>query len=97
MPKSVKQTQPSFAEIKRFDSEEEIDRGIEKLTRCQTLFSEFWDCQAAYDDRFEHAGVTEYCWVLVVQTLFSEFWDCQAAYDDVLSMLAKRLDTAGRP
>jgi len=55
MPKSAKQTQPTFTEIKRFDSEAEIDRGIEKLTRCQTLLSELWDCQAAYDDPRKHS------------------------------------------
>jgi uncharacterized protein (TIGR02391 family) len=51
MARTVKgQPQPTFTEIKRFDSEDEIDHGIEKLTRCQTLLSELWDCQATYDD-----------------------------------------------
>jgi hypothetical protein len=51
MARTVKrQPQPTFTEIKRFDSEDEIDHGIEKLPRCQTLLSELWDCQAAYDD-----------------------------------------------
>jgi len=50
MPKSTKQSQPNFTEIKRFDSDAEIDHAIEKLDRCQTLLSELWDCQATYDD-----------------------------------------------
>ncbi len=50
MPRSAKQPQPTFTEIKRFDSEAEIDRGIEKLSRCKTLLDELWDSQAAYDD-----------------------------------------------
>ncbi|MGD0073377.1 MAG: TIGR02391 family protein [Candidatus Binataceae bacterium] len=48
--KTARQTTPEFTEIKGFDSESEIDRGIEKLTRCQTLLQELWDCRAAYDD-----------------------------------------------
>jgi uncharacterized protein (TIGR02391 family) len=42
--------QASFTEIKHFDSEEEIDRGIERLNRCKALLDELWDSQAAYDD-----------------------------------------------
>lgn len=42
--------QPSFTEIKHFDSAEELDRGIEKLNRCKALLDELWDSQAAYDD-----------------------------------------------
>jgi len=50
MPRSAKNPQPTFTEIKRFDSEEEIDRAVEKLGRCKTLLDELWDAQAAYDD-----------------------------------------------
>ena len=50
MPKSAKQPQPTFTDIKRFESDAEIDHGIQKLNRCQTLLGELWDCQATYDD-----------------------------------------------
>lgn len=50
MPRSARQPQPTFTEIKHFESEAEIDRGIEKLTRCKTHLDELWDYQAAYDD-----------------------------------------------
>lgn len=50
MPRSAKNPQPTFTEIKRFDSEEEIDRALEKLSRCKTLLDELWDSQAEYDD-----------------------------------------------
>jgi hypothetical protein len=48
--KANSQLPPSYTEIKHFDSEAEIDRGIEKLIRCKTLLDELWDDQAAYDD-----------------------------------------------
>jgi len=50
MRKSVTQSEPTFTEIKRFESDTEIDHAIEKLERCQTLLRELWDCQATYDD-----------------------------------------------
>src|SRR5260370_1041140 len=50
MRKSVTRSEPTFTEIKRFDSNAEIDHAIEKLERCQTLLRELWDCQATYDD-----------------------------------------------
>jgi uncharacterized protein (TIGR02391 family) len=51
MPRTpTRQPSPEFTEIKRLDSESEIDRGIEKLTRCQTLLQDLWDCRVAYDD-----------------------------------------------
>src|SRR5579885_1683493 len=50
MPRSAKNPQPTFTEIKRFDSEEEIDRAVQKLGRCKTLLDELWDAQAPYDD-----------------------------------------------
>jgi uncharacterized protein (TIGR02391 family) len=54
MARSTKQPQPTFTEIKRFDSDAEIDRGVEKLSRCQTLLSELWDCRASYNDPRKH-------------------------------------------
>ncbi len=48
--KGNSQPLPSFTKIKHFDSEAEIDRGVEKLTRCKTLLDELWDSQAAFDD-----------------------------------------------
>jgi len=53
MRKSVT-PQPTFTEIKRFDSDAEIDRAIERLDRCHTLLGELWDCQATYDDPRKH-------------------------------------------
>ena len=52
--KANSQIPPSFTEIKHFDSEAEIDKGIEKLSRCKALLDELWDCKAAYDDPRRH-------------------------------------------
>lgn len=49
MPKT-KPSAPEFTEIKQFESEDEIKRGVEKLQRCHTQLQELWDAQAAYDD-----------------------------------------------
>jgi uncharacterized protein (TIGR02391 family) len=46
----TRQPQPTFTEIKHFDSDEEIGHAIEQLDRCQALLRELWDCQATYDD-----------------------------------------------
>jgi hypothetical protein len=42
---------PTFDEIKRFASEGEIDRAIEKLKRRHTELQELWDNQVRYDDQ----------------------------------------------